>query len=105
MARRKKTGRLKWLKGTDMQIGVVDRDTHQFIEAENLYFVFSRKELVKLEEFRDFIDGFLSQCKEHMNNLDPHEDFHTHDHFSLQSKLWRMEDTDIEIAIHDEGEK
>lgn len=88
-----------------MQIGVTDRDTHQFIEAENLCFVFSRKELMKLEELRDFIDEFLNQCKECMNNTNPHEGFYTHDHFSLQSKLWRMEDTDIEIAIHDEGEK
>lgn len=88
-----------------MQIGVVDRDTHRFFEAENLRLVFSREELPKLEELYDFIGQFLTGCKEYTYKVDPKDDFYTHDHFSLKSDLFRLEDSDVEIVIFDEGEK
>ena len=88
-----------------MQICVVDRDTHRFFEAENLRLVFSSEELAKLEELHYFIGQFLSGCIEYTYKVDPIDDFYTHDHFSLKSDLFRLEDSDVEIVIFDEGEK
>lgn len=88
-----------------MQVGVVDRDTHQYYEAKNLHLVFTREELPKLKELNEFIAEFLTKCREDTNEIGSQEEFYTHDHFSLHSELWRLEDTDVEIVVYDKSER
>lgn len=81
----------------DMQIGIVDRNTDQYIEAKNACLVCTLEELGELKEF---IDDFLASCKVYCgeNGCKNNFDF-THTHFSLFSETWRPGDSDIEIVV------